>query len=605
VLTNRLMADPIIEIPPLRLLESAGRKGNAVGESFSDTTRGSIDSETSSNNAETALKSPVSADDTQKSFTSASSEKDITDFDPSDKQNDPPILEHEGLPPKFYGPVGLNSVLEEVKKYLGMLFLFTIGPIVAFHIAVIQLWEFLDQKIFKGCYLLGKLSEKLSPITSSFVRYPETDGFLVHFLIWLGLIMPAYFFYELYLVHTHGIGWDGVAGFSWKRIALYNMFRIGPMYRNFMHCYTWCHKEAHTNGNLWNLKWNQFLSNVPVVGDLLTSKLSILKYPFNSWCALFQGVVPGTFTYSHLYNHHRYDNDDRDIYCTAFRPRDSFDNLLKYIPEFFGYATNITTLAAFYFGVGKTQKEKAATRNYKHFQATLLSTLYYVSFVAMCWKIHALFTFCTLVYALLEGNILLAIVNMVWHAFIDDRDPSSDFINSTNVIEGLNFTANEEYHTMHHQYAGAHWTSNRSLFDKHDKTEGSDVSEETHGDNIEAKQGKVAGSETAVSETVNGSMKSPGSHKTTASTEECNSYQDFNNGIGLAPTVFYRVNVFDVFAKIIAKDYYGLADDYCKEYMKGASRREIALLMKRRLRTHGKDLAEHCGKRGSDAKKQL
>ena len=44
-----------------------------------------------------------------------------------------------------------------------------------------------------------------------------------------------------------------------------------------------------------------------------------------------------------------------------------------------------------------------------------------------------------------------------WHAFVDEDDPTNDYINSTTVVNGLNFTLNEEYHVVHHQYAGAHW----------------------------------------------------------------------------------------------------------------------------------------------------
>jgi len=55
-------------------------------------------------------------------------------------------------------------------------------------------------------------------------------------------------------------------------------------------------------------------------------------------------------------------------------------------------------------------------------------------------------------------NILLSVVNFTWHAFIDPDDLSNEYVNSTTIIEGLNFTLAEEYHVVHHQYSGAHWT---------------------------------------------------------------------------------------------------------------------------------------------------
>ena len=69
---------------------------------------------------------------------------------------------------------------------------------------------------------------------------------------------------------------------------------------------------------------------------------------------------------------------------------------------------------------------------------------YYLFCVYLCWRVHALFCFCTLVYAFVEGNILLSIVNFTWHAFIDPDEPGNDYVNSTTIIEGLNFTLSEE-----------------------------------------------------------------------------------------------------------------------------------------------------------------
>ena len=39
-------------------------------------------------------------------------------------------------------------------------------------------------------------------------------------------------------------------------------------------------------------------------------------------------------------------------------------------------------------------------------------TCYWIAFVSACAYVHPLFTFCTLVYAFVEGNLLLAVVQI-------------------------------------------------------------------------------------------------------------------------------------------------------------------------------------------------
>lgn len=169
---------------------------------------------------------------------------------------------------------------------------------------------------------------------------------------------------------------------------------------------------------------------------------------------------------------------------------------------------------------------------------TLLSTLYYCAFVGVCGYIHPLFTLFTLVYAFVEGNILLSIVNFVWHGFIDPSDPSNDYVNSTTVVEGLNFTLGEEYHVVHHQYAGAHWTRHPALYLKH--MEG---------------------------------------------------YKD------CIPTAFYKENIGFIFGYMITQDYAKLAEIYYQPFWpEGMTNVEMQHVLKRRLQCHGPELARNVGR---------
>jgi hypothetical protein len=295
-----------------------------------------------------------------------------------------PICAKEG--DEYYtGPIHL--AVEWMKFLSGCVLLCVAGPYVALQIFMCNIWDQIDQRTIGLIPFIQKVSFKIAPYTRFIVKH-DADGFIFHLFLWLGVVLPAWFFYELYLAAT--------VGFSWKRILFYNIIRIGPMYMNFMFVYVMCHKEGHNFGNLFAKKFN---GHAPFG----------LKFVFNHWAGMFHGVLPGTFTYSHLYNHHKYDNDDRDVYSTAYRARDTFSSWVTYLPEWFAYASNISSLRAF-----------IQERKWKYVIGTLVSTLYYCVFVSVCWYIHPVFTLFTLIYAFVEGNILLSIVNFVWHGFIGE-----------------------------------------------------------------------------------------------------------------------------------------------------------------------------------------
>jgi len=276
-----------------------------------------------------------------------------------------------------------------------------------------------------------------------------------------------------------------------------------------MYSYTLCHKEAHNFGTLFKQPWNR-----------------VLKFAFNRWVGLFHGVLPGTFTISHVYNHHKYDNGEKDIICTLYRPRDRISSLIKFFPSFFAYASNISTIQSL-LEEGKTDYAFMA----------FCGTLWWLAFVGVCAYIQPLFTFCTIIYAFVEGNILLAVVQVGWHAFVDEDDPTNDFINSTTVVDGVNFTLSEEYHVVHHQYAGAHWTKYLSLYDKH-----------------------MEGYKACV------------------------------------PSVFVGKNLFEVFGTIAANDWDELVNIFYGPLNPGLTKEELKLVLKKRLRSSGKALAARVGR---------
>ena len=369
-------------------------------------------------------------------------------------------------------------------------------------------WEKLNEIVFK---IFASNNEKENPkskgsfhsllLRLNIFHHPE-DIFMAPTSLFHGIVMPLWFFYELLS------GAQNLArgkSINWIRACLYNIVRLGPMYKSFMNVYVLTHKEAHNNGSLFSNKGRNMFRNL-----------------YNHWIGIFHGIVPGVFTISHIENHHKYSNSDLDVYSTAFRPRDEFSGYAKNFVEFFLYASNVSSILAF-----------LQEKRYKLAWGCVRGTAFYIVFLSVCAKLNLPFTFIALIYPFFEANILLHMVSYTWHAFIDEKYPHDEYINSTTIVEGLNFTLSEEYHAVHHLYPGIHWKKNESLYHKAMKSK----------------------------------LESP-------------------------PTIFYRANVFQIFFLIVTKNYEGLVKLYHRPVLSKYTNEEaLEKILRRRLQCHGPSLA--------------
>lgn len=175
---------------------------------------------------------------------------------PSRGKSKEPNVKNEAKSSKSSAPVveptyssGLNPVAEAIKFVMGLAMLAAFAPFVVWQIFWCTIWEFGDKKLVGGISAAMWFSERVGPKFSGMMRNPK-DGFVVLLLIWLGIVMPAAFFFELWNFKNEG-GFDIM---NWKHVArclAFNLVRIGPMYANFMWVYVMCHKEAHCmNGSL-------------------------------------------------------------------------------------------------------------------------------------------------------------------------------------------------------------------------------------------------------------------------------------------------------------------------------------------------------------------
>lgn len=312
---------------------------------------------------------------------------------------------------------------------LGFLFLAVSLPCVGFVIGVCYVWYYVDYVTPKLCKIV---SEFLRPYSEIVVRRKE-DAFLVPTMLLQGLLTPLFFAYCLHQYLNHG--------FSFKLVALYHITRVGPYVSNFAYAYTLCHKEGHTSA----------------LGMFKKPYSVVLKNVWNWWIGVFYGVVPSTFAYGHSLNHHTYNNDRDDVVTTWDRPRDNFFNYVRYLPRWLAYSVNISTVIQF-----------AGEKNWRVVVSMLWGSAYYTCFLGLFFMISPGFTVAFLVYPLMEASLLLSAINWAWHSFLD-KDTTNVFAHSITIFNGpiTSNVLNEDYHVVHHQYPGAHWTTHPALYEKH------------------------------------------------------------------------------------------------------------------------------------------
>ena len=105
---------------------------------------------------------------------------------------------------------------EQIKFYIGTILFMIVGPYVILQIAMCQLWDFLDSKFLKFIPLIKFLTNKYAH-HFDFMMKSKGDGFAFCLMVFLGVIQPMHFFYELNYAMEHGV--------EWKRIVFYNIIR--------------------------------------------------------------------------------------------------------------------------------------------------------------------------------------------------------------------------------------------------------------------------------------------------------------------------------------------------------------------------------------------
>jgi hypothetical protein len=332
-----------------------------------------------------------------------------------------------------------RNATEWISFVAGVGILVLVGPSVGIVVLGAMIWEGVDRRFDGGFVDSGKeltgfifaklipwLNQKTSKFNSKFVKRPD-DAYMMNCMFGYGVVVPLMFFGCAFFFYHNDNGIN-----LWLPFV-YHVVRIGPFFMNFAYVYTLCHKEGHTYAGLYEKKYNKSI---------------LLRHVFNWWIGMFYGVLPATFAYGHSINHHKFNNAEFDVVTTSDKPRDSFINWVAYLPRYFLYAINISTIRQF-----------ANEGNYKVVFKVLWGSIWFLAWVVL-WSslISPAFAIAFVAFPFFEASVLLAAVNWSWHAFLDPSDPENEYVQSITILDGNVNVLNEDFHVVHHQFPGAHWT---------------------------------------------------------------------------------------------------------------------------------------------------
>mmetsp|Transcript_453 Transcript_453/g.659 ORF Transcript_453/g.659 Transcript_453/m.659 type:complete len:462 (+) Transcript_453:72-1457(+) len=339
-----------------------------------------------------------------------------------------------------------RNATEWISFVVGSVFLTLVGAPVGIVVFTAVVWEAFDRGFNGGFVDSGKeltgfifarfvpwLENRTRQFNIQFVKRPE-DAYMMNCIVGYGVFVPIIFL---------GCAWHAYQnGMNYWLLYAYHVLRIGPYFMNFAYVYTLCHKEGHTYTGLYSKSYNKY---------------TLLRHVFNWWIGMFYGVLPATFAYGHSINHHKYNNAMEDVITTSDKPRDNFANWVAYLPRYFLYAINISTIYAF-----------AKENNWKVVNKVFLGSVWFFAWVCV-WAVSVspMFAFTYVAFPFFEAGVLLAAVNWSWHAFVDPTDPSNEYVQSITILDGPINVLNEDSHVVHHQYPGTHWTNHPNFVDKH------------------------------------------------------------------------------------------------------------------------------------------
>ena len=208
-------------------------------------------------------------------------------------------------------------------------------------------------------------------------------------------------------------------------VALYYCSWVGVGGRIMGAAYALAHKEGH----------NFALYKKPLRG--------VFGNFFENWLGMFYGIIPYSFTTSHVSIHHRLDGGLGDTFYQWDLNRASLSDFCLYVSRILQHMTGYSS-AVFY----------AANDNKEHYRKITLGMKSYSIFLCVLLAITRSpnFVFWIVLQPLLCMTYFLALLNFGFHGFIefDENGNQIQCVNATTIIEGEDDYFGEDDHMAHH-----------------------------------------------------------------------------------------------------------------------------------------------------------
>uniref|UniRef100_A0A7S2HBV5 Fatty acid desaturase domain-containing protein n=2 Tax=Helicotheca tamesis TaxID=374047 RepID=A0A7S2HBV5_9STRA len=352
----------------------------------------------------------------------------------------------DSAPPKaIERPYPWNLVSDEIQFAAGALILMFIAvPTLALiFFATASGWFLFNSLYFKnpvGRIILDKVHKAIvaaSKFIGHYVLLDPRDYVYIPWITW-GLVASPCLFYWVYQRHS-------TYGFEASTFLLYHLMRLGPRYRFFAHHEVLIHREGHAmRTGIYRNVFNQ-KERVPIPKRW---RRRFFDHINGLFVGIFNGSIPHHYATAHLKIHHRWHNDTGDVHTNMDVDRTEFKNYVLYLPRFLLYWIGISPMALFWH-----------RGEYRLFKELGTGMFVYYSISSFIWyKSSTVFIFAYWFYPLLEVASFLGAIAYIWHAFVDEKDPGNQYVNSVTILRGQDNIWNEDYHVIHHHFPNVHWT---------------------------------------------------------------------------------------------------------------------------------------------------
>ena len=229
----------------------------------------------------------------------------------------------------------------------------------------------------------------------------------------------------------------------WYVILMYYFVWVGPGGRCMAAVYTFAHREGHSPGGRMYRPWIQRLT-----GNF-----------FENWIGPWFGIVPYSFSTTHLFLHHRFDSGKGDPSYLWDIDRTNFWDVMRYQWRFLCMMAGFRSLAEFRREQGVLPTIDRARR--KLLRGTVIYWLCVPAailalLVATGSSLMSALLFLFFIYfqPLVCMTCFLSLINLAWHGFLefDDAGRPVKHVVSTTIIDGLDNSYGEDYHLAHHYF---------------------------------------------------------------------------------------------------------------------------------------------------------